>query len=196
MNFKKYTTWGLAINLLLITSTSVAQTYKSSSWSTNFYLGGSNLLGDLGGSRFIGNRGVFDYNIRANRMALGTGLTMNTGAFSVGLNVLGTRLVSNDAYSRQNLVTKERKLKYLSRQKKEVLLENQRLGKNSTSKVNQVPGINYCFEAISKAPCRKAWCHASKFQCGKFLLLARWCQKIPPQVIPWKGPAPKRVPHS
>ena len=101
MNFKKYTTWGLAINLILITSTSVAQTYKSSSWSTNFYLGGSNLLGDLGGSRFIGNRGIFDYNIRANRLALGTGITMNSGAFSVGLNVLGTRLVSNDAYSKQ-----------------------------------------------------------------------------------------------
>ncbi len=102
MNFKKYTTWGLAINLILLTSTSMAQTYKSASWSTNIYVGGSNMLGDLGGSRFIGNRGIFDYNIRANRLALGTGITMNSGAFSVGLNALGTRLVSNDGYSRQN----------------------------------------------------------------------------------------------
>jgi hypothetical protein len=102
MNFKKYTTWGLAINLMLITSTAMAQTYKSASWSTNIYVGGSNMLGDLGGSRFIGNRGIFDYNIRANRLALGTGITMNSGAFSVGLNALGTRLVSNDGYSRQN----------------------------------------------------------------------------------------------
>ncbi len=87
---------------MLITSTAMAQTYKSASWSTNIYVGGSNMLGDLGGSRFIGNRGIFDYNIRANRLALGTGITMNSGAFSVGLNALGTRLVSNDGYSRQN----------------------------------------------------------------------------------------------
>ncbi|PCJ64834.1 MAG: hypothetical protein COA58_11195 [Bacteroidetes bacterium] len=87
---------------LLILFSSNAQTYKSNSWSANLYLGASNMMGDLGGSNFIGSRGVFDYDFRATRLAVGTGINMNTGAFSLGLNLLFTRLAGNDEYSAQD----------------------------------------------------------------------------------------------
>ena len=54
-------------NLLFIAlcgvTTTYAQTYKSTSWSANFYLGASNMMGDLGGSNFIGSRGIFDLDL-------------------------------------------------------------------------------------------------------------------------------------
>lgn len=94
-------TYTLLIGLLLISTLTRAQTYKSTSWSANLYLGASNMMGDLGGSNFIGSRGIFDYDIKATRLAIGTGLSMNAGSFSLGVNFLGTRLVGDDKFSRQ-----------------------------------------------------------------------------------------------
>ena len=91
------------ILLLLATLTSSAQTYKSVNWSGNIYLGASNMMGDLGGSNFIGSRGLFDYDFRSNRLAGGIGLNLHTsGSFSFGLNFLVTRLYADDAFSGQN----------------------------------------------------------------------------------------------
>ncbi|MFB1003842.1 MAG: DUF6089 family protein [Bacteroidia bacterium] len=89
------------ILFLLCTLGTTAQTYKSVNWSGNIYLGASNMMGDLGGSRFIGSRGIFDYNFRANRLAGGLGLNLHTsGSFSFGLNFLATRLYGDDAFSK------------------------------------------------------------------------------------------------
>ena len=92
-------------NLLFIAlcgvTTTYAQTYKSTSWSANFYLGASNMMGDLGGSNFIGSRGIFDLDLKATRPAIGLGTTLNAGSFSFGLNLVATRLAGNDAYSGQ-----------------------------------------------------------------------------------------------
>ncbi len=80
-----------------------AQTYKNATWSGNVYLGASNMMGDLGGSNFIGSRGIFDYDFRSNRLAGGLGLNLHTGgSFSVGLNFLATRLYGDDAFSKQD----------------------------------------------------------------------------------------------
>jgi len=88
--------WTLAIN-------ATAQTYKNTTFSGNLYLGMSNMMGDLGGSDFIGSRGLMDYDFRSNRLAGGLGLTMHTGgSFSIGLNFLATRLYGDDAYSKQD----------------------------------------------------------------------------------------------
>ena len=89
--------------LLLGANNTSAQTYTRTSVGVNFYLGASNLMGDLGGSNFIGSRGVWDYDIRANHIAGGFGATFYTGrSFSIGINTLFTRLVGNDAYSKQD----------------------------------------------------------------------------------------------
>jgi len=92
----------LAIVIILSSILSSAQTYKSVNWSGNIYLGASNMMGDLGGSNFIGSRGLFDYDFRSNRLAGGIGLNLHTaGSFSFGLNFLATRLYGDDAFSKQ-----------------------------------------------------------------------------------------------
>jgi hypothetical protein len=79
-----------------------AQTYKTTNWGVNAYIGASNMMGDLGGSNFIGSRGVFDYDFRANRLAIGMGINLHTGgSFSFGLNFLATRLYGDDKFSKQ-----------------------------------------------------------------------------------------------
>lgn len=60
------------------------------------------MMSDLGGSNFIGSRGIFDYDIKATRLAIGTGISLNAGSFSFGLNFLGTRLVGDDKFSNQD----------------------------------------------------------------------------------------------
>ena len=88
------------IAFLVCTLSAAAQTYKNTSWSGNIYLGASNMMGDLGGSNFIGSRGIFDYDFRSNRLAGGFGLNLHTGgSFSLGLNILATRLNGDDAFS-------------------------------------------------------------------------------------------------
>lgn len=79
-----------------------AQTYKGVNWSGNLYLGASNMMGDLGGSNFIGSRGIFDWDIKATRPAVGGGLSAHMGGLSLSANFLLTRLAGNDAYSGQN----------------------------------------------------------------------------------------------
>lgn len=92
----------LVVVFIFSSSLSSAQTFKSSNWSGNMYLGASNMMGDLGGSNFIGSRGIFDYDFRSNRLAGGVGINLHTsGSFSFGLNVLATRLYANDAFSKQ-----------------------------------------------------------------------------------------------
>ena len=90
--------------MLLIFAVSVnAQTYKNTNFSGNLYLGMSNMMGDLGGSNFIGSRGLMDYDFRSNRLAGGLGFTMHTGgSFSFGINFLATRLYGDDAFSEQD----------------------------------------------------------------------------------------------
>lgn len=93
----------LSLVFTICTLTSQAQMYKNVTWSGNFYLGVSNMMGDLGGSNFIGSRGVFDYDFRSSRLAGGLGLNLHTGgSFSFGLNLLATRLYGDDAFSKQD----------------------------------------------------------------------------------------------
>lgn len=92
-----------AFILLVASMTSSAQTYKSYNWSGNVYIGPSNMMGDLGGSNFIGSRGIFDYDLKANRLAGGLGINLHSGgSFSFGLNFLVTRLYGDDALSDQD----------------------------------------------------------------------------------------------
>jgi hypothetical protein len=95
----------LIFALMAQITSSLAQTYKGSSWAANLYLGVSNMRGDLGGSNFIGAGGIFNYDIRASRLAIGTGIAMNRGAWSLGANILGTRLAGNDDYTIEEFQT-------------------------------------------------------------------------------------------
>jgi hypothetical protein len=80
---------------------SEAQTYKSRNWSGNIYLGASNMMSDLGGSNFVGSRGIFDWDAKATRPAIGAGIAVHMGGVSVATNFLVTHLAGNDAYSKQ-----------------------------------------------------------------------------------------------
>jgi len=89
----------LIISALVFGLTLNAQTYKSANWSANVFLGTSNMMGDLGGSNFIGSEGVFDLDFKSFRPAIGLGTGVHTGAFSWGANILFTQLVGNDEYT-------------------------------------------------------------------------------------------------
>ncbi len=84
---------------------SKAQTYKSHNWSGNIYLGASNMMGDLGGSNFIGSRGLFDWDMKAIQPAIGFGLGLHLGGVSLATQLLVTRLEGNDAFSAQDFHT-------------------------------------------------------------------------------------------
>tara|TARA_Y100000385_G_scaffold289869_1_gene360787 strand:- start:9770 stop:10750 length:981 start_codon:yes stop_codon:yes gene_type:complete len=86
---------------LFLSSWVSAQTYKSQSWSGNIYLGASNMMGDLGGSNFVGSRGIFDWDAKATRPAIGAGIAVHMGGVSLATNFLVTRLAGNDSYSNQ-----------------------------------------------------------------------------------------------
>ena len=86
---------------LFLSSWVSAQTYKSHNWSGNIYLGASNMMGDLGGSNFVGSRGIFDWDAKATRPAIGAGIAVHMGGVSLATNFLVTRLAGNDAYSNQ-----------------------------------------------------------------------------------------------
>jgi hypothetical protein len=89
--------------LVILVIAANAQTYKNTTFSGNLYLGMSNMMGDLGGSNFIGSRGLMDYDFRSNRLAGGLGVTLHTGgSFSFGLNFLATRLYGDDDFSEQD----------------------------------------------------------------------------------------------
>ncbi len=81
--------------------TANAQTYKSTSWSYNFFLAGSNMVSDLGGTDLIGNDGIWDLDLKATRLAIGTGVSFNVGSFSFSPTLLYTRLAGNDEWTIQ-----------------------------------------------------------------------------------------------
>ena len=78
---------------------SFGQTFHKNSWSYNLFLGGSNLLGDLGGGSSDGSFGPKDFDLKAVRPAIGIGTSYNMRGLSLGTNLLYTRLVGNDAFS-------------------------------------------------------------------------------------------------
>ncbi|MDB9882690.1 DUF6089 family protein [Bacteroidia bacterium] len=78
---------------------SFGQTSQQNSWSYNIFLGGSNLLGDLGGSNTNGSFGVKDFDLKAVRPAIGIGNNYTIGRFSLGSNLTYTRLVGDDAFT-------------------------------------------------------------------------------------------------
>ena len=86
---------------LFVSSWVNAQTYKSQSWSGNIYLGASNMMSDLGGSNFIGSRGIFDWDAKATRPAIGAGIAVHMGGLSLATNFFVTHLAGNDKYSKQ-----------------------------------------------------------------------------------------------
>jgi hypothetical protein len=83
-------------------TSSFGQTFHKNSWSYNFFLGGSNLLGDLGGGSAEGSSGPKDFDLKAVRPAIGIGTSYNMRGLSLGTNLLYTRLVGNDAFSQSD----------------------------------------------------------------------------------------------
>ncbi len=100
-NLKPLTSTLLFFIFTLCSVETSAQTYRSQNWSGNIYLGASNMMGDLGGSNFVGSRGIFDWDIKATRPAIGAGIALHMGAVSLATNFLVTHLAGNDAYSSQ-----------------------------------------------------------------------------------------------
>lgn len=78
-----------------------AQTYKSTTWAYNLFLGASNMQGDLGGSNLVGSEGIWDVDLRASRLAVGTGVSFNIGSFSFSPTLIYTHLVGDDALTTQ-----------------------------------------------------------------------------------------------
>lgn len=78
---------------------SYGQTFNNRTWSYNILLGGSGLLGDLGGGVGNGSIGPKDIDLRGTRPAIGFGFTRHNRQLSLGMNLLATRLVGSDEYS-------------------------------------------------------------------------------------------------
>jgi hypothetical protein len=92
----------LLITGIFFSNFTFSQTYKTTNWGINAFIGASNMMGDLGGSNFVGSRGIFDFDIRATRLAGGVGVSLIHGGISVGTNVTFTHLAGNDVYSTQD----------------------------------------------------------------------------------------------
>jgi hypothetical protein len=82
-----------------------SQTYTDFTWSYNLALGAANMMGDLGGSDFIGNEGM-DLDFKSFRPAIGAGIMFNRGSFSLGTNLWYTRLAGNDEFTIQEFQNK------------------------------------------------------------------------------------------
>lgn len=78
---------------------SFGQFSTQNTWSYSIYLGGSNMMSDLGGSDYANTSTFRDIDLQASRLALGLGLQYNVKALSFGLSVKGTQLVGDDAYT-------------------------------------------------------------------------------------------------
>lgn len=59
------------------------------------------MQGDLGGTDFIGNDGLFDIDLRATRPAIGVGYNFNVGSIALGTNLLYTHLYGDDDFTIQ-----------------------------------------------------------------------------------------------
>ena len=86
---------------VLITQTSFGQFSSRTSWSYTLNLGGSNLLGDLGGGSAEGKSDFRDLDIRSTRSAIGIGLQRHTSNFTLSTDLIVTQLNGNDAYSNE-----------------------------------------------------------------------------------------------
>ncbi len=87
-------------SLALFTSfLSFGQFGNQNTWSYSLYLGGSNMLGDLGGSNQSGTSGIKDIDLNAVRAAVGGGLHYHVRNMTYGANVFFTHLVGDDAFT-------------------------------------------------------------------------------------------------
>ncbi|PCJ64836.1 MAG: hypothetical protein COA58_11205 [Bacteroidetes bacterium] len=93
---RRLTVFSIAVGVGLC---SFGQSFHKNSWSYNLFLGGSSMLGDLGGGSSNGGFGVTDFDLRSVRPAIGIGTSYNMRGLSLGTNLLYTRLIGNDAFS-------------------------------------------------------------------------------------------------
>lgn len=103
LNFKSIVmvrTLGILI-AVLVAQTSFGQFSSKTSWSYTLYLGGSNLLGDLGGGSSEGKSDFRDLDVRSTRPAIGVGLQRHTNNFTLSTDLIVTQLYGNDAYSNE-----------------------------------------------------------------------------------------------
>src|SRR5210317_1260277 len=89
------------LSIFVVVLNATAQTYKSTTWAYNLFLGASNMQGDLGGSNLVGSEGIWDVDLRASRLAVGTGVSFNIGSFSFSATLIYTHLVGDDALTTQ-----------------------------------------------------------------------------------------------
>jgi hypothetical protein len=85
--------------LLAVSLCGFGQSFHKNSWSYNLYLGGSSLLGDLGGGGANGGLGTRDIDLRATRTAIGIGAGYDMRSVSFSSNLTFIRLAGNDAFS-------------------------------------------------------------------------------------------------
>lgn len=101
---------GILSILLAVSLCGLGQSIRSSSWSYNLFLGGSGLLGDLGGGMYDGTIGIKDIDLRSTRTSIGLGIGYDLEFVSLTSNLTFARLVGNDAFSR----SKSRSVRNLS----------------------------------------------------------------------------------
>jgi hypothetical protein len=89
----------ILIILLILSICGFSQKYKKNTWSHSLFLGGSNLLGDLGGGISKGTIGIKDIDLRSTKTALGLGISYDKKFVSFTSNITLTRLVGNDKFS-------------------------------------------------------------------------------------------------
>ncbi len=84
---------------LLSSLISFGQFNNHKSWSYSFYLGASNMVGDLGGSDVSNAMAFQDIDLQATRPALGISIQRHVGRVTFAGNLVATQLVGNDAFT-------------------------------------------------------------------------------------------------
>jgi hypothetical protein len=90
---------GILSALLTVSLCGFGQSINKNSWSYNLSIGGSGLLGDLGGGASDGSMGIKDIDIRSTRPAVGIGAAYDMRHVSISSNLTLTQLAGDDAYS-------------------------------------------------------------------------------------------------
>ena len=83
-------------------SLAFGQFVKGNSWSYSFYLGASNILGDLGGNAENSYSDFRDIDYQALRPAIGVGIQHHKRNVTYSSEILFTQLVGNDAHTNNN----------------------------------------------------------------------------------------------
>jgi hypothetical protein len=90
----------VSLVILVFSFSAFGQFSTGNKWSYSVFVGGSNLMSDLGGSNAVKRIGIQDLDLQASRAAFGLGLQRHYRRLTISTNVMATQLVARDEFTK------------------------------------------------------------------------------------------------